>query len=348
MSLSREEKMAILLEQLQIPSQIRDTYFESAAIRKLTVYKKRKLWHFHIGLKHVLVFEIYRLFFARLKESFQETAAIHLTLLPERQELNEEDIVHYWRHFLESFEGLLPNHAEILKQIPKIDRTTILFDVKTEAEAAALKRKMEAPFKQYCLDAGLMNYIVDFQVKTEQEEIDAFRKQTNEEDRQLALHAVKLQKEMAEKNGKAPEPARLKIGYDIHDETISMENILEEERRVAVQGYVFASDVRKLRSGRSLLILKATDYTDSLEIKMFSRNDEDEAVLQQAKEGIWIKARGRIQTDLYSNELTMMANDIQEVSVELRTDRAEEKRVELHAHTTMSQLDAVVSPTHLI
>src|SRR5690606_1218342 len=83
---------------------------------------------------------------------------------------------------------------------------------------------------------------------------------------------------------------------------------------------------------------------------MFSRNDEDEAVFGQAKEGIWIKARGRIQTDLYSNELTMMANDIQQINVELRMDKANdgEKRVELHAHTTMSQLDAVVSPTRLI
>src|SRR5699024_10404777 len=98
----------------------------------------------------------------------------------------------------------------------------------------------------------------------------------------------------------------------------------------------------------SILIKIITYKKNSMKNKMFARNNEDEAVFKQKKEGIWIKARGRIQTDLYSNELTMMANDIQEVSVELRTDRAEEKRVELHAHTTMSQLDAVVSPPHLI
>src|SRR5690625_2973938 len=83
---------------------------------------------------------------------------------------------------------------------------------------------------------------------------------------------------------------------------------------------------------------------------MFSRNDEDEAMFSAAKKGIWIKARGRIQTDMYSNQLAMMANDIREVKVDLRQDTAtdERKRVELHAHTTMSQLDAVVSPTELI
>src|SRR5690625_4769097 len=83
---------------------------------------------------------------------------------------------------------------------------------------------------------------------------------------------------------------------------------------------------------------------------MFSRNDDDALMFDNVKAGMWIKARGRIQTDSFSNELTMMANDIQEVSVARKKDTASEgeKRIELHAHTTMSQLDAVVSPSRLI
>src|SRR5699024_6589586 len=80
------------------------------------------------------------------------------------------------------------------------------------------------------------------------------------------------------------------------------------------------------------------------------RDDEAAEKFKLAEEGIWVKARGRIQTDLYTNELAMMANDIQEIEVETRQDHASEneKRVELHAHTTMSQLDAVVSPSALV
>src|SRR5690625_8031814 len=65
---------------------------------------------------------------------------------------------------------------------------------------------------------------------------------------------------------------------------------------------------------------------------------------------MWIKTRSRIQTDMYTSQLTRMAYDINEVKVELRQDQAEtgKKRVELHAHTTMSQLDAVVAPGRLI
>src|SRR5699024_2811794 len=90
------------------------------------------------------------------------------------------------------------------------------------------------------------------------------------------------------------------------------------------------------------------DYTDSLEIKMFSRNDNDAHMFGQVKQGMWIKARGRVQTDQFSNELTMMATDIQQIHVTGRQDKAAGKRVELHAHTSMSQLDAVVSPSRLI
>src|SRR5699024_11486100 len=96
------------------------------------------------------------------------------------------------------------------------------------------------------------------------------------------------------------------------------------------------------------IILKVTDYTDSLEIKMFTKNDDYARLFESSKEKIWIKARSKIQSDQFSGELVMMANDVQEINVARPADEATEKRVELHAHTTMSQLDAVVSAPRLI
>src|SRR5699024_6951453 len=124
----------------------------------------------------------------------------------------------------------------------------------------------------------------------------------------------------------------LTIGYPIKDEPVKMETILDEERKLTVQGFVFLKDVRELRSGRSLLILKVTDYTDYVGIKMFSKNDDDARLFESSKEQIWIKARGKIQTDQCSGELVMMANDVQEINVARPADEATEKRVELHAH----------------
>src|SRR5690606_9312544 len=122
---------------------------------------------------------------------------------------------------------------------------------------------------------------------------------------------------------------------------VEIKSMVDEERRVTIEGYVLDAEVREQRSGRSLLTVKITDYTDSILVKMFSRDKEDAELMANAKKGMWLKARGSIQTDTFVRDLVMMAQDMVEINPELRRDTAEEKRVELHLHTPMSQMDAV-------
>ena len=56
---------------------------------------------------------------------------------------------------------------------------------------------------------------------------------------------------------------------------VEIRQIIDEERRVVFEGYIFAAEIKELRSGRSLLEIKVTDYTDSILVKMFSRKDDD-------------------------------------------------------------------------
>ena len=114
---------------------------------------------------------------------------------------------------------------------------------------------------------------------------------------------------------------------------------------MVVQGYIFDREIRQLRSERKLLILKVTDYSSSFVIKKFSRDENDEALFDALKPGKWIKARGSVQEDTYMRDLTINAYDIMEVHHEERQDTAPEdqKRVELHLHTNMSQMDATNS-----
>ena len=73
---------------------------------------------------------------------------------------------------------------------------------------------------------------------------------------------------------------RLTIGLTIKDdaEFKRLEEIVDEERRIAVEGYVFDAETRELRSGRTLLTFKITDYTSSIMVKMFSRDKEDAVI----------------------------------------------------------------------
>ena len=80
-------------------------------------------------------------------------------------------------------------------------------------------------------------------------------------------------------------------------------------------------------------------------VKMFSRDKEDAAQFTRVKKGMWLKVRGSIQNDTFVRDLVMIGNDINELKAPTRQDLApeNEKRVELHLHSPMSQMDAVSS-----
>ena len=163
------------------------------------------------------------------------------------------------------------------------------------------------------------------------------------------MAAIQKQSEKRKKAAKkaATVDGPVVIGRKIADDipVRQMVDINEEERSVVVQGYIFDREIRQLRSERKLLILKVTDYSSSFVIKKFSRDENDEALFDALKPGKWIKARGSVQEDTYMRDLTINAYDIMEVHHEERQDTAPEdqKRVELHLHTNMSQMDATNS-----
>lgn len=138
------------------------------------------------------------------------------------------------------------------------------------------------------------------------------------------------------------------MGKRIKDEPVPLETIIEEEKSVVVWGQIFGLEIRELKSGRKLIIFNLTDYTDSIGVKIFADEKTPETVFSALSNGIWIKARGPVRTDRYSQELTLMAYDINPALAPQRQDKAAEKRVELHLHTKMSALDSVVETKKVI
>ncbi|WLV25795.1 PolC-type DNA polymerase III [Aciduricibacillus chroicocephali] len=351
MDLSKREKLTILLDQLQLDAAAVDTYFQNAVLEKLEVYKKSKVWHFHISLEKPLPFAVYQDFLNNIGETFKQVAKTDLTVICGDDNYTEELLMPYWKHFANQTALGLPAYKDLLlSSKPCLHSEKWVLSVRNEMEAGIIKKKLNDPFRDYMKKAGLGSVLFDIEVIENDKLMVEFKEKTALEDKQIIMKTVQEKEKREQNRQDAADNKPLVIGYNIPDEPVSMETIQEEERRITVQGYVFDSEIRKLRSGRSLLIAKVTDYTDSLQIKMFSKDDDDAATFENVRKGMWIKARGSIQTDMYTNELAMMANDMQEVKVDSRRDEApeDEKRVELHAHTTMSQLDAVTTPGRLI
>ncbi|QDP40211.1 PolC-type DNA polymerase III [Radiobacillus deserti] len=350
MEISSKDKMNVLLKQLEIPEEMISNYFTNSYLSKVEVFKHIKKWHFHIHVDNVLPSSVYQLFTANLQQSFTSIATVDWTFYPKENQLPAEDVISYWQSFLQSTE-LSPAYRDlILNQTPTITGNKLGLTARNEAESSALKKRLDPSFKEFCRQAGIGPFTLSVEVKDEPNALEKFREQKALEDQMLVQKAVKDKEERAKKKEDSAPSGPIMIGYNIQDDITPMKEIVEEERRMTVQGYVFDVDIRELRSGRHLLIIKATDYTDSFQIKMFSKGDQDQESFKQIQKGMWLKARGSVQTDNFTNELTMMANDINEIKGETRIDKAPEgeKRVELHAHTTMSQMDAVVSASKLI
>ncbi|MDC3414105.1 PolC-type DNA polymerase III [Aquibacillus sp. 3ASR75-11] len=351
MDISQHEKMQLLLQQIEMPEEMVSKYFHESKLQKLEVFKIEKAWHFHIQLTNVLPPDIYRIFTMKLQTTFSHIANVDWTIQTSNKALHDDDVCTYWQAFIQETGQLSPAYRDLVHdQKPRVNGNKIELTARNQAEATALKKRLENAFQLYCKKIGAMSYMLTIDVKTEMAEIEKFREQKALEDQQLVLKTVREKEEREKKQDQNGSEGPVMIGYPIQDEIQPMENILEEERKVTIQGYVFDVDVRELRSGRHLLIVKVTDYTDSFHLKMFSKGDEDAEKFQQLKQGMWIKARGSIQTDNYTSELTMMVQDINEMKPKERKDTSpeNERRVELHAHTTMSQMDAVMSASKLV
>ncbi|MGM0437455.1 MAG: PolC-type DNA polymerase III [Bacillota bacterium] len=149
------------------------------------------------------------------------------------------------------------------------------------------------------------------------------------------------------KNKKANSNNKIIYGRKIAEEnTHKINEIKSEKKKAVISGQIFDIDKFTTRNNNLLYVISITDATDSLTLKLFV-NDENK-FKGELKENKWIKVRGSVKYDTYSNELSLMANDIMEYQPQLKTDDAKEKRVELHLHTQMSAMDSVVNVEEVI
>ncbi|BBB93142.1 MAG TPA: PolC-type DNA polymerase III [Methylomusa anaerophila] len=134
---------------------------------------------------------------------------------------------------------------------------------------------------------------------------------------------------------------------DAGQQTIS--SIQDEVRNVVIVGQIMNLEGKELRSGRFLLTYDLIDNTDGISNKVFFDNEEQfKKVSAVIKNGLYVKVKGTVQFDKFSNELVLFTDSMCRVERVEREDTCETPRIELHAHTRMSTLDAVVSIKSLI
>src|SRR5690625_2535146 len=144
MEITKQEKMALLLEQLQLPNEHIETYFKGSKLEKLTVFKQERKWHFQITVNNILPIDIFKQFIHKLKSTFQNIAHIDYTLDTEEKQDEEKHLIEYWHYYLQTVANVAPPFQELVhSQTPTVKNKSLLLTARNETEAIALKNRLE-------------------------------------------------------------------------------------------------------------------------------------------------------------------------------------------------------------
>ena len=133
-------------------------------------------------------------------------------------------------------------------------------------------------------------------------------------------------------------------GRDFEEEAVKIEEIIGEMGEVVIRGKILNMDKREIKNEKTILIFDITDFTDTMTVKMFCRNDQVDEITANVKKGAFVKVKGISMVDKFDHELTIGSvagiKKIPDFTVS-RMDMSPQKRVELHCHTKMSDMDGV-------
>ena len=133
-------------------------------------------------------------------------------------------------------------------------------------------------------------------------------------------------------------------GRSFDDEEMAIEKIDGPIGEVTIKGKILTVESREIRNEKTIIMFAVTDFTDTIMLKLFARNDDVADILAYIAPGNFVKAKGVVTVDKYDSDLSISSivglKKIPDFTSK-REDTAAEKRVELHCHTKMSDMDGV-------
>lgn len=343
----KKERLKILLQLVPPPEDLAEGMI-GGEIEKIVVDVERRKWELFLLFPHLLPYAPLKEWAHRLKEHFLPVADLDLFLRYRNPPAMEEAIPAYWAFLLEILKEAWPSFSiqRYLAHRPEVEDGILYFPALNGTSLEMLKAK-EAEKKIAAFYERWIGFTPEVQLTITEEANqlkERFAEQMAEEEK-MAVEALLTSHEEppAHEAHKEEQGGRqvMQTGGGVTGESRLLREIREEEKRVTIQGVIFALDERELKSGSRLYLLKVTDYTDSILVKIFARSKEEKESYAKLQTGKWVKVHGNVQEDPFERDLILIAHEIAEIPApNERLDTAPVKRVELHLHTTMSAMDS--------
>ena len=327
------------------------TYFEESNVEEVKVSKETNRFHFFIKVKQPLPYPVYQDLFTSLKEAFHHE--IKLTLISSQNTYQE--INPYIKEIIKEYANVSMRYNVFLDREAKINEEKVEYPVYNKIEELNLKnieRELINKLKEY----GFAN--LDFNIILEEHKDQELLDRINQEKDTSAMKNIPTPKTPShEKEEVSPQTQDKKTFYrpKKSTEVTKIKDLLYETDNVNIEVQIFGVDLFEAKSGYKIFTLKVTDFSDSMYAKIFTKDEEEFKRLKDLlKAGSWYSMYGRVKEDNFANnELVFMTRfrDVTPIDAKLdwvRTDKSPEKRVELHAHTMMSQMDGVIDEIKLV
>ena len=159
-----------------------------------------------------------------------------------------------------------------------------------------------------------------------------------------AKAAAYVKKQDTYRAAKKSDDPNLIYGRDFEDEPMELRHVVGEMGEITFRGQVTSFDTREIRNEKTIVMFAVTDFTDTIMVKMFVRNDQLTDIVTEIRPGAFLKIKGITTIDKFDHELTIASvAGVKKIPsfITKRKDTAPEKRVELHCHTKMSDMDGV-------
>lgn len=297
------------------------SYFDKVSVKQVVVNKKNKSWTIHLNMEELIPVDVYDILLFASKKIVEADDIYFVFELKNKSDLLED----YFNYFFNKKAIECPMLASIMDNEISFNNDEIEIEVLNKIE----KDKIDSVSNS--LIKSLKNVGIDATIKTK----------LNEEKRELVKMDMKKADVVIEKN----DGPRVILGSPIKGKTMFLKDIMSEENNTIFEVSPFDIEFKETRNGGNIFTMKVTDNTDSIIAKLFTKEKDVVSTLSKnINKGSWYKIRGYIKHDDYLRELVLNIRDIETTHHESvkRVDEAPKKRVELHLHTKMSQMDGLI------
>lgn len=344
-----DDKIKILLDKINI-DETSYQYFNDAKITKIKVNSKTNSWNIFIDKDELLPVEI--LEELESKKMLLDELASKIEIIFNIKNPNIDTYLSYYKYLLKTLKDDL-KVLEIYEDAMKIEDDFLVLVATNEVEKERLLSVLDKVMNFY--KKQNYNFNIDVIMRHEENILEEIQKDLN--NIEIPKH------EQSPKKEETPQPEKKQfrreakdpnsvIGRGIKEEPIKIKTLIGEDNNVVVEAKVFGTDYfESSKTDFKIITLKITDFSDSIYCKVFVRDDEEyKRLCKELKSGNWYKIRGYTKNDQFAKELVLNARDIIKIekTEETTKDIAEEKRVELHCHTKMSQMDGVIDETDVV